>query len=187
MSERIGFTGTRKGMVDVQKLVVLSLLERMLSSEAHHGDCIGSDEAFHALVRQMLPRAQIIVHPPADERQRAFCNGDLILPPLPFRDRDRVIAASSSTLIAAPRLTHEELRSGTWATIRDAWKMGKSIVIAWPSGMVSDLWPKGYCGDCGSWGTMSHSCWRADRWLARRHNVRYGFTLRYINRKEAAK
>jgi hypothetical protein len=38
-------------------------------------------------------------------------------------------------LLAAPRTKTEEQRSGTWATIRYARKLGRQVCLLWPDGL----------------------------------------------------
>jgi hypothetical protein len=40
-------------------------------------------------------------------------------------------------LLAVPKGMIEELRSGTWSTIRRAKKHGINVVICWPDGSVT--------------------------------------------------
>lgn len=51
-------------------------------------------------------------------------------PPL-IRNRD--IVNAGELLIATPKLDVEEQRSGTWAAIRYARKIGKPIILIYPS------------------------------------------------------
>jgi hypothetical protein len=53
------------------------------------------------------------------------------LPPL---DRNKMMVDDCEALIATPRLMVEELRSGTWSTIRYARKCRKPVHIVWPDG-----------------------------------------------------
>ena len=60
----------------------------------------------------------------------------------PFADplaRNRIIAARCDALLACPAEPDEQLRSGTWSTIRYARKAGKPITIIRPDGGVLSL------------------------------------------------
>ena len=54
---RIGFTGTRKGMTDIQEAAIVECIQEMLGErgleklEAHHGDALGADTQFHSICR----------------------------------------------------------------------------------------------------------------------------------------
>ena len=126
---KMGFTGTRKGMTNAQKLQVTEWL--LGQAELHHGDCIGADEQAHRIAYRNLI---ITIHPPSDEKQRAFCTGaDIVREPAPYLARNHSIVDETDILVAAPD-SPEKLRSGTWATIRYARKMGKPLFIVMPDG-----------------------------------------------------
>ena len=86
----LGFTGTRRGMTDAQKERITALLLLFHPRQAHHGDCIGADKQFHELVQQVLPATEIIVHPPDNERLRAYCVGEDTWPAKSYLVRDRI-------------------------------------------------------------------------------------------------
>lgn len=134
----VGFTGSRdEGIPTLAQIVVVSqLLERFRPITVHHGDCIGSDQWFHERVRGPYKSKPIVhVHPPDNSKFRAFCVGHVEYKPLPYMKRNEAIVAASDVLIATPHGT-EELRSGTWATIRRARKKGIPIYIVYPNGKV---------------------------------------------------
>lgn len=51
--------------------------------------------------------------------------------------RNRDIVDETEILIACPGHMHEELRSGTWSTIRYAVKIQRPHIIIWPDGLDS--------------------------------------------------
>lgn len=124
-----GFTGTRKGMSAEQKRVVDRMLEGV--EVGIHGDCIGADADFH----EIAMKRDLTVHllPCTLSQQRAYCSGHSVAQPRPPLERNRAIVDSSEVVIACPKGA-EESRSGTWATIRYAKKVGKSLYIVWPDG-----------------------------------------------------
>ncbi|MDB4881258.1 MAG: hypothetical protein JWL95_24 [Gemmatimonadetes bacterium] len=138
----IGFTGTREGMTAAQLAAVRALLvaaaDRPL--EVHHGDCLGADAEFDALAREVTPAAERHIHPPTDIAKAAACwigGGCVLYPPFPYLQRDRHIVDACRVLIATPRGVKEELRSGTWMTVRYARAKGKARRIVWPDGTVT--------------------------------------------------
>ncbi len=131
----LGFTGTRYGMTEDQRLAVRRLVALHLTTSAHHGDCIGADAQFHALCRE-LPTSFVVVHPPLNEQYRAFCAGDEHRAPLPYMRRNARIVAESDVMIAAPFEAEEQERGGTWRTVGLARKAGRPLFIVWPSGAV---------------------------------------------------
>ncbi len=124
-----GFTGNRYGLSEIQIKEILNLLENEKGEiEVHHGDCVGSDEQFHKLCEKN-PKIKIVIHPPSDDKLRAFCKSEYITEPKPYLKRNSDIIKSCEVLIACPLNEKEMLRSGTWSTIRKARKQKKEIHI----------------------------------------------------------
>ena len=141
---KIGFTGTQRGMTDLQNdsfRETLDLLEEKFGKieEFHHGDCIGADEEAHLIVKD-LSDVKIVAHPPSDDRKRAFQKGHRIEQCLPYMARNDKIVASCDILIATPQGLGEVLRSGTWATIRRARKSQKDVYVLYPDGTNEYPW-----------------------------------------------
>jgi hypothetical protein len=113
----LGFTGTRRGLTATQRRVVEEVLLSWLPPEIHHGDFVGADAEFHEMVRELIPDARIIIHPPQNPRSRAFCKGDEYQPERPHLVRSKDIVSASHLLLAAPG---ESTESATWSTIRQA-------------------------------------------------------------------
>jgi hypothetical protein len=130
----IGFTGTQKGMSDYQKSVLRARLSNIKNTnqgnEFHHGDCIGADAEAHIIAKLLGYR--IIIHPPINGIKRAFCDGDLILPEKDYLARNQDIVEACDFLIACPISLKEEVRSGTWYTIRFARRREKKLIILGP-------------------------------------------------------
>lgn len=107
------------------KKVLTKVFEyRGLAHEFHHGDCVGADEQAHQLLKWMrtardTPRVRVILHPPDNPSKRANCRADEVRKALPYLERNKEIVDETQFLIATPKGTEEELRSGTWATMRD--------------------------------------------------------------------
>ena len=134
----IGFTGTRS-INDIsserrQKLIdILRPLARM-AQEFHHGDCDGADTFAHCIAAR---ETTIVIHPPKNPKYRSYCaeqfteEGYLIieLKPRPYLIRNHAIVDESDLLIALPKTLTEELRSGTWSTIRYARTSGTKVLI----------------------------------------------------------
>lgn len=128
----VGFTGTSDGMTLLQKTYLVSALANLGPEEFHHGDCVGADAEAHDIVRKEWPRCKIVIHPPENDYKRAFKAGDEILEPRPYLVRNKAIVARCEELVAAPKTLAEELRSGTWATIRTARRCGKLVHLLRP-------------------------------------------------------
>jgi hypothetical protein len=133
----IGFTGTQRGMTRIQKSVLRGILQND-SGEFHHGDCIGADEEAHDIASEL--GYDIWVHPPKDPSKRAFCKApnNRMMFAKPYLVRNHDIVDVCTKLIATPGEAVEQLRSGTWATIRYARKVGKEVTIIFPNGDISD-------------------------------------------------
>jgi len=142
----IGFTGTSNGMTQQQKRSVKKLLRELKPSEFHHGDCVGADEQAHKFVLR-FGSIKTIVHPPLNEKARAFVHkkygASEVLEPKEYLERNKDIVTACDTLVATPKGSQprKEIRSGTWATIREGVKQGKKIRIVLPDGdVVDEIW-----------------------------------------------
>lgn len=140
MPLRIGFTGTSEGMSSHQSRIVGKMLTH--ATQLHHGDCVGSDNMAH----QLAPvTCAIVIHPPINESKRAFCHNVrrgatqkiFVVSPKEYLERNHDIVDATDVLIATPKGLGEELRSGTWSTIRYARKQGKVVIIVGPTGIVT--------------------------------------------------
>ncbi len=122
---KVGFTGTQLGMSQHQKEQFVLKMYELNPTEFHHGDCIGADAQAHDIVREFFPDVKIHVHPPIYSNKRAFKVGDVTYEKDHYLVRDRRIVDSTEFLIGTPKTNLEELRSGTWTTIRHARKTNK--------------------------------------------------------------
>lgn len=126
----IGFSGTRNSLSPDRTLQLEKVLSKYKNATLHHGDCIGADTLAHAIALEL--GFSIVVHPPINNSMRAFCHfesGHSMLPK-PYLERNKDIVDATELLIACPNdPLQEELRSGTWATIRYARKQGKEVII----------------------------------------------------------
>lgn len=132
----IGFTGTRKGLTEKQRGRILSLVEELSASGCLfclHGDCVGADAEFDALCRS-IERARVACLPCDIFSQRAFTGSTELEPPQRPIERNHKIVDMCDMVIACPSGREEELRSGTWATIRYVKKTSKPLTIVFPDG-----------------------------------------------------
>jgi len=138
---KVGFTGTQKGMTDVQRDKFITLMWDLINRSQEritfsHGDCIGADTEAHSIV---YPAVAIHIYPPTNISKRAFCNmrwkgTSIVHPEQGYIKRNHSIVDASDILIATPKEKKEMLRSGTWATIRYARKKDISIYFIFPDG-----------------------------------------------------
>lgn len=137
---KIGFTGTQAGITPPQFDLLVEVLQELHEvTEAHHGDCIGADREFAVIIDALCLQvdgftAHLHCHPPEDSKKRAFTQYQVSYPKKPFLVRNQNIVNATEILIACPKGMNEELRSGTWATVRFARKQKGVVVILWPNG-----------------------------------------------------
>jgi len=93
-----------------------------------HGDCVGADAEAHEIASVLLGPNRIHIRPPSDSTHRAWCAAAIEFPTEPYLKRDHKIVETTQVLIAAPK-GPEILRSGTWATVRHARKLGRIILL----------------------------------------------------------
>ncbi len=126
----LGFTGTREGMTDRQRSSVAALLRTLAPSAIVHGGCVGADDEVDEMAMTYgIPR---LVRPGNIEAKRGAYtsrSGTLIVFPVrPNLTRNRSIVHDCDVLVAAPK-GDEELRSGTWSTVRYARPWRRLIVV----------------------------------------------------------
>ena len=153
----LGFSGTRKGMTPAQRAALPSVLAA-LPERVLHGGAVGSDTEFDEWIAPIIANSQtafIEIYPATDERRVYWGNHDRGFPgcrgiivkavacsdhfesrPWPPLERNRIIAERCDALLACPSEPTEQLRSGTWATVRYARKAGKPVTFVMPSGEV---------------------------------------------------
>ena len=135
----IGFTGTQVGMSEQQKKLFGKIIAILHSEgkihEFHNGDCIGADFDACNIVQSVSSEIKIYIHPPIIDRKRAFFKGAYFTHKAKdYLDRNHDIVNDSDVLIATPKETFEQLRSGTWATIRYAKRRNKPVFLIHPDG-----------------------------------------------------
>ena len=138
---KLGMTGTRDGMTVLQRNTFNIHIENAFDcglKEWHHGDCVGADAETHFIV-SCFKSIDIIIHPPIDEKLRAFCLGAKEhWPAKSHFARNRDIVVTTDGLIVLPKqMTHQSF-GGTWYTHDYAVKIGKPIFIIWPDGTTSN-------------------------------------------------
>ena len=135
----VGFTGTQQGMTAFQIKAVTRLLRELHTpfdyGEFHHGDCVGADVQANDIAANH--NFTIIIHPPTNTVKQAYTSdAEKTMPRKDYLVRNHDIVDASDVLIATPKENTEQLRSGTWATVRYARKCGKPVYIVLPDGGV---------------------------------------------------
>jgi len=139
---KLGITGTRHGLSTAQYAALRCVLEEMEPAALLHGACRGADAVAIAIACAALePTPYIIAYPctlkswtDAD----ALTYSDEVFQPQPPLQRNRCIVRDCDHLLALPQGMTEEVRSGTWSTVRAARKAGRPITIVWPDGGVTE-------------------------------------------------
>lgn len=133
----IAFTGTQRGMTSRQVAALYSVLKGFYAAsnpgerpEFHEGDCIGSDKRAAIIARDV--GFWVVSHPPLNSSRRAFFSTDETRKEKDYISRNHDMVNEGHILVATPRTREEELRSGTWATIRYAKKMDVPCIILDP-------------------------------------------------------
>ena len=139
----VGFTGTQDGLTQGQTDRLIFYFENTKDDTEgwyfHHGDCIGADLQAATIAKSF--GWEIVGHPPKKADRRAFFPNDYTYPEKDYLVRNKDIVTCSHELIGCPRTHVEELRSGTWSTIRHAGRVEKYTLICNPDGVW--IQPKG--------------------------------------------
>jgi hypothetical protein len=132
----VGYTGTQYGMTNAQiRTLADELAFRDTGEElvtGHHGDCIGGDTQFHALIQGL--HWEVTIHPGLTTLKRGWNEGHTTREPKDNLLRNHDIVDETTMLYAAPNTAVMAIRSGTCATIRYAVKQGKDVLVILPDG-----------------------------------------------------
>jgi len=136
----LGFTGTRNGMTDAQKMAFEELVVRLTPWTFRHGSCRGADVEAARIVDNALHDVAIVAHPgPDGDPNRASSGVDTeTLPGKTHFARNRDIVNLTDALAACPPCRPLPERGGTSYTVGYARKKGKPVYIIWPDGTVED-------------------------------------------------
>jgi hypothetical protein len=141
-SRILGFTGSSKIITPAQEKGILEFVLEFNPLITHDGDCVIGDALFRKIVIENT-YARVVSHPafPVGHPARANMPADEVRPiPLPRPNRsvplvrNDEIVAEIAHLLAAPSSADEVLRSGTWATVREAKRRGVPVTLILPSG-----------------------------------------------------
>lgn len=142
----LGFTGTRRGCTEAQAARLAAWLTGFEPSgdsgelpTFRHGGCVGADRQFHSLVRDLWGiGARLVVHPMLAAAEVCdWYDADELLEPRDNRTRNAALVRASTLMLACPGGAEDapdQLRSGTWQTVRLARAAGVPVVVFWPHG-----------------------------------------------------
>lgn len=140
---KVSFTGSQRGLTGRQWTKLLDLLRELKPSVVAHGGCIGADDAVDDLAVELgifraifpsdhptkaLPFDHFVAKRGADRAGGGFTWAAVKAP----LARNPDIVAVGELLIACPKEVREVIRSGTWATVRLARRVGKRVVVIDP-------------------------------------------------------
>src|ERR1700693_4636790 len=123
----VGFTGTRKGASELQLKRVEQALYSLGTSWFVHGGSEGADKQAHFIAKMLMVKIRV--------RPAVNCwwpDADDLTHSKPPLERNKDIVNDVQYMLACPAIFEEELRSGTWATIRYAREIHKPLAIIWP-------------------------------------------------------
>jgi len=130
-----GFTGTKHGMTRAQIAVTGYLFFTHKISQLHHGCCMGADIQANTLA--VLQDIETFGHPSNIANTQRSCELTKVFDPYPPLERDKhIVEAGEHGLIATPKTAVEQIRSGTWSTVRYARQANRPIWIICPDGTV---------------------------------------------------
>ena len=142
----LAFTGTKEGWTINQAAMTKGVFKDLIDlgyDVMHNGDCKGSDYRAALMWKTSFYGKKLILHPPTNPKHRAFIDfANIVLPEGDYIVRDHQMVDMSSVLVGTPARP-EYLRSGTWATIRYARKIGIPRIIIYPDGSVVREEPTG--------------------------------------------
>ncbi len=127
---KVGVTGTRSGMTQVQTEQVKLILAELKGTQLHHGDCVGADAEVAELAREL--GYQIVCHPPEKSDLRAWVPADEMREPFSYFRRNRNIVDECDVLLVVPYQTSHQPNGGTWYTYDYAVKKSVRTEIIWP-------------------------------------------------------
>lgn len=136
----VGFTGSRRGMTDMQYSRVASILRELKPTHTIDGMCVGSDAEFAEIARNLNIRT--MGYPgysksnPNDMQYRDTEDRAREIDSKPYLDRNRDIVDDSDIIIAAPKNDDFKSKSGTNYTIRYAIEQGVELHIVLPEGQT---------------------------------------------------
>lgn len=135
----LGFTGTRNGMTREQMQTLQRIVQAIAPARFHHGACVGADEQAVVAVRYFLPPEGVVAYPPDDDKlisPEAIRLSGVVRPPEPYLKRNMAIVRASWVLVATPEQSEEQMRSGTWTTIRYGRAAKHPVFIIRPNGLI---------------------------------------------------
>jgi len=131
---KLGFTGTRKGLTQIQTTVLANFL-CFIDDDFNtllQGQCIGADYKSCLMAKDKY--WSIESYPPTDKRFVHNFKCDIYHDEKPYLERNKLIVENSDYMVCCPKEMEEQLRGGTWYTIRYTKWIDKPHTIIYPNG-----------------------------------------------------
>ncbi|HSW91512.1 MAG TPA: hypothetical protein VLG09_02610 [Candidatus Saccharimonadales bacterium] len=123
-------------MTREQRDSFIRLVAELDPVQFRHGDCIGADSDAHDIITRYGNDTYIIIHPPKNERYRAFKDGNIILEAKRYLERNKDIVDLSDVLVSCPKTAENKMSGGTGFTIRYALSHACPVIIILPDGTL---------------------------------------------------
>lgn len=131
----VAITGTRKGITLKQRATFELWLGFGKVGTLCHGAAIGADEEIAIRCKEF--GCKLLAFPcniASQQSKKAIEISDEVFDEEPPLTRNRNMVDYALSVMAFPATMAEEMRSGTWATIRYANKKGINVQMFWPNG-----------------------------------------------------
>lgn len=134
----LAFTGTRQGLTKKQTENLKNFLERGKKKIklCLHGDCLGADEQFHNLVRNILDCQIWSYWVPGKWNAEKHKDSDKNFKRKNYLQRNREMVVHADLIIGFPKENKIANRGGTWYTISYAKVYDKRVGIFYPDGRI---------------------------------------------------
>jgi len=134
----ISFTGTASGMNATQMTNVINLINKQKPkiTKCVHGDCVGADTDFHNIVTKLGLGDLIEIHPCTIHNKRGYNHAPKVYDAIGPLDRNKIMVQRAHLVVGTPGTDTEIIRSGTWHSIRYAKKLGRPLLVLYPSGAI---------------------------------------------------
>lgn len=116
---------------------------RINRNHFHHGSCVNGDDQAGWVAHKM--GYYIIVHPPLDDKLRAYSYYDSMEKEADYLQRDRDMVDQSRFLISAPDHYVTEMpknrrgMGGTWYTTKYAFSVHRDGAFVWPDASIEEF------------------------------------------------
>lgn len=134
----LGITGTRAGPRPAQTAAAVKFIRGIKPYRVVHGGAPGFDMIAHGIAEATRTVREIEVHPATEARGHGIILGAgvIVYPELPALERNKIIVKRIYGLLACPKTDDEDLRSGTWATVRYAREAGVPVYLIKQDGTI---------------------------------------------------